>query len=261
MNRRSFVISAAATLLLPHGMAAQATPSATPAGADRRPEPFDLGSGVTLIDYRVHPGDPAGIIGEIRNDSGRMIDAPVISLTPGPGGANSGFTWLSPLIPVIDAAGTVPVYGPAPEPDDPDAGLQDASFAICSPAEPGPFTAEAEAMDLDIVLIDEVVDPDVYRLRGTVTNMGNATVRSVELRAILRDAGGRIAGMANSRYLSTLAPGRAYPFSIYAYADPAFSNAVNPFALVDGASYGAELVAGPRGPVTRQGCEFGRPWD
>lgn len=264
MHRRAFIANLSAATLLPRTLHAQtpaAIPVATPAVPSSRPAPIDLGSGVSLIDYRPHPGDPGGIIGELRNDSDQTIDAPVVSLRWSRPGQDEGFSWLSPMIPVIDASASIPIYGPVPDGERVDAMLTDHRFALCSPAEPGEYTTLAQDMEVEITPTDEATTVDAYLLKGTITNTGATTARHCYLRGIVRDAAGRVAGMANPIHYAAIVAGGSYAFSLYAFADPELSNDLNPFPLLEGTSYTVEPLAGPRGPVTSPGCVFGMPWE
>lgn len=257
MDRRTLVTALGASLVAPF-MLRQATPMASPAGTDR-PEPIDLGSGISLIDYRFHPGTYPAMIGEIRNATERMIDAPVVSITYPRPDRTDGFTWASPIGPVIDAGGTVPIFGVLPEDADPGTMLATATFALCSLAEPGDYTARQKALsDFIVVTVEsERIESTLYNAQGTIVNTGPAIMRDFAIRGIVRDQDGRIAGTTGTPYYSGLTPDTPRKFSIWA----GITNKANPFPLLSGTDYTVEIFSETRGPVIAPGCSFGRPWD
>lgn len=261
MHRRAFIASLAATTVLPRSLSAQtptASPAATPVAGSVRPSPVDLGSDITLVDYRIHPGESLGIIGEVRNDSGQMIDAPVVSISWPRPGQEDGFSWLSPIIPVIDAGGSVPVYGSVPDGEDAEAMVAEPSFALCSPAEPGEFTTLQSAMTLELTLTTEQVEETSYNARGTIANTGPDIVRNLVLLGVIRDREGRIAGTTQQVFYTAFGV-TSRAFSIWAGIN--LNNKTNPYVLIDNADYSAEIYAGTRGPLTLPGCQFGLPWE
>jgi hypothetical protein len=259
MDRRRFVTWLGAGVISPLA-SHQATP-ATTADTPGRPDPVDLGGGIVLIDYRLHPGEQPHVVAEIRNDTNRMIDAPVVSLTYPRERESDGFTWASPIIPVIGAGRSVPVFGALPDDAAPGAILASAIFALCSPAEPGEYTRHQQALqdDLVVTVVSERIEDDLYHVQGTIANAGLDVMRDIALRGIVRDSDGRIAGSTASPFWSGLAAGASRDFSMW--AGKAVRNKANPFPLLTGTNYTVEIIAGTRGPVSSPGCSFGLPWE
>jgi hypothetical protein len=260
MDRRTFVTALGAGILAPVALR-QATPPDAPATPvpSGRPDPIDLGSGITLIDYRLHPGEQPHIIGEIRNETDRMIDAPVISLTYPRQSGNDGFTWAPPIVPVIGPGLTGPIFGPLPGDSDPQSIIETGQFALCSPAEPREYTAKQQAVEDDLVvtILSERKEESAYNAQGTIENAGRETLRELTLRGIVRDNDGRIAGTTASPFWLTISAGETRDYSIGARGE----HKSDPFPLLTGKDYSVELIPGTRGPVASPGCSFGLPWD
>lgn len=257
MDRRTFTTLLGASLITPLVLR-QATPAATPAQTGR-PDPVDLGRGISLIDYRLYPGELPAIIGEIQNDSDRMIDAPVISLTWPGGGQDNGFTWATPMLPVIGAGDTVGIFGVLPDVVDPGTIVATSRFALCSPADPGMYaTLEAQLQLRLEILQEDYYEDGRYRCEASLTNMGRETASDTMIRGIVRDADGRIAGTTSSPFTGTVGVNETKTFTLWGGGD--LNNKANPSALIDGTGYTVELVAGTRGPVISPGCTFGFPW-
>ena len=256
MNRRGFITWLGASLLIPRDLGA--TPVASPASSEP-PQSIDLGSGITMIDYRLHPGEKPNMIGEIRNETERMIDAPVVSLTYQRTDNSTGFTWASPILPVIKAGGTTPVFGPLPDDMPPEHILTTATFALCTAAAPGKYSSLQRALNDDVVITvtSERVEDAVYNAKGSIVNTGAEVVRNVSMRGIVRDNEGRIAGTTHKPYWSSLVPKTPKDFSLWAGGQ----NKANPFLLIHDANYTVEIIVGTQGFVASPGCTFGAPWD
>lgn len=259
MDRRTFVTWVGAGIIAPLAWRQASPTSSPPAGA--RPDPIDLGNGITLIDYRLHPGEHPSIIGEIQNETDHMIDAPVVSLTYPRKELSDGFTWASPIIPVVEADGSVPIFGPLPDDADPEIILQTATFALCSPAEPGDFTKyQKEVEDVLVVMkTSERIEETVYTLQGSISNEWRKPIPNISLQGIVRDSSHRIAGTTSGPYWTRLDPNTPKDFSIWAGGGS--RQKADPFSLLEGTDYTVEIIVGTRGPVASPGCTFGKPWD
>lgn len=253
MNRRTFVAFLATSIIAPRSLQ-----QASPAASDQ-PGPIDLGSGITLRDYRLYPGEPPAIIGEIRNETDRMIDAPVISLTWPRDGQHDGFTWAAPMLPVFGPGESTGIFGVLPAGENSGTVIATSRFALCSPAEPGMYAAQEAQLHLNLEVIQEDYYEDArYRCEASLTNLGTETASDTMVRGIVRDRDGRIAGTTSSPFTSTIGARETKIFTLWGGGD--VNNKANPTALISGRDYTVELVAGTRGPVVSPGCTFGFPW-
>lgn len=263
IDRRAFLSLVGISVALPSALQGAPTPvgvgGATP-GNTNAPDPVNLGSGVTLIDYRVYPASSHNrIIGEIRNTTGRMIDAPVVSFYYAVDGEErAGFAYAAPMLPVVPAHDSVPIFGTVPEGVDPAEVLASADFSLCTPAEPGEYTEREQQLDLSLQIIEEEIDTNVYRAEGVVRNTGNTTATGTMVRGIVRDADGRVVGSTTSAFTNVIAVSEAKPFTLW--GDISLRNKANPFVLLSGDDYTVDIIAGTRGPVVLPGCSFGTPW-
>ena len=260
MDRRAFLFLIGASVALPSAPTPARVRGAV-LGNSNAPDPVDLGSGIALIDYRVYPASPYNrIIGEIRNTTDRMIDAPVVSFYyTVDGEERAGFAYAAPMLPVVAADGSVPIFGTIPERVDPEEALASADFSLCTPAEPGEYIEREQQLDLSLQIIEEEIDTNVYRAEGVVTNAGNTTATRTMVRGIVRDADGRVAGSTTSAFTNVIAVSEAKPFTLW--GDISLRNKANPFVLLSGDGYTVDIIAGTRGPVVLPGCSFGTPWN
>jgi hypothetical protein len=264
MNRRSFMALFGAAIAFPEQPRMVATPAADTATpqANRRPAPVDLGDGIILIDYRVFPEETPHnrFIGEIRNTTDRMIDSPVVSLYyPLDGRERAGFAYATPLLPVIEAGGTVPIFGTFPDGIDPEAALTAADFALCTTAEPGQYTEREQELSLSIRKIDQLISTGIYGFDGEVTNVGDSLATGTIIRGIIRDADGRVAGTTIGFFTNVIESGSTVPF--WVGAGSIVDHRANPVIQLWGGDYTADIVAGTRGPAVLPGCSFGKPWE
>lgn len=189
-----------------------------------------------------------------------MIDAPVLRLVYAVDGKEgAGFAHASPMIPVIKADETVPVFGAIPNNIGPEASLASADFALCTPAEPGKYALLEQKLDLSIIPLDEIVTEDVYGFGGELNNRSDEVAMDTMVRGIVRDAEGRIAGSTISSFTNDIPAGGTVPFSVW--AGGTLDHKANPMILLSGTDYTVEIVAGTRGPAVTPGCDFGLPWE
>ncbi|HWV22651.1 MAG TPA: hypothetical protein VNZ58_00540 [Thermomicrobiales bacterium] len=257
MNRRAFIASAAAAMLLPRLAQSgndEATPSPTP-----HPAPIDLGEGITLTDYRVYPGERPAILGEIRNDRSEMVDSPVIGLNWPDAQGFDRFSWASPILPTIGPDETVPIFGILPETDDGATLLETASFTLCSAVGPGEYTAKQQAMTLKTRVTYERYRPLAFRGTGIVLNAGDTLAVQVAVRGIVRDRDDRIAGVTPAALFASIRPGRQKEFNVW--VGQSLQNKANPVPLISGVDYSVDIRIGPLGPVVAPGCTLDRPWE
>lgn len=256
MNRRQFIALGTSSLLwLPSGNAGarQGTPAATFVSAGR-PDPIDLGHGITLIDYRVYPSAPNHkVIGEIHNDNNHMVDAPVVSMTyPAPSSAREGFAYASPIVPVMGPERTVPVFGVLPDTDTPEETLRSAAFALCSPVEYGEYSEQQAELSLTMTMGRETIEPQRYAIPITMSNAGGTTVTDIAVRGIFRDANGRVAGCSERVLVGRLLVGEEREFWVSSgIGEPVKAD---PFVLIPNRNYSVDIIAGTRGPVIPRSC-------
>lgn len=263
MNRRSFMTLLGAAIVPPElpktgAMLGSNTETVQP---PQRPAPIDLGHGILLIDYRPFYFTPQNrLIGELRNTTGRMIDSPVVSLYyPLDGRERAGFAYATALLPVIEAGGTVPVFGTIPDETAPETVLATADFALCTSAEPGQYTQRQQQLDLTIEVINEEFGDGVYLCQGEVINSGDRATTNTMVLGIVRDSERRIIGITHKYILGPIDVGQSSPFSVW--AGGGLSHKANPFLVLLGSDYTVEIVARIPGPVVLPGCSFGRPWE
>lgn len=249
MNRRTFVTSIATGLLTPYSRQSTSTPAAP---ANLYPTAIDLGDGITLVDYRVHPGERASVIGEIRNDRDHMVDAPVVVLEWPEARSGAHRTWASPVIPVIEPGGTVPVFGPLPDSGESDSLLHDAEFSLCSPVAAGKYTQLQNALELHFRITWERYRHRAFRGAGIVRNLSSAPALQVAVRGIVRDGAARIAGVTPVAFLSTIQVESEKAFTLW--MAESLKNKANPVPLISGLDYSVEYVVGTRGPAIAPGC-------
>lgn len=226
-----------------------------------RPAPVNLGDGIILTDYRVYPASPLNrIVGEIRNTTDRMIDAPVVSIYyPVNGEEGAGFAYGAPVLPVIEAGGTVPIFGTIPEGVNPDVAIASADFALCTPAEPGKYTDEEAELSLELFITSEKIKDTSYRCDGEVINMAASAAKVSAVYGIFRDPIGRVAGFALTVHIPALEPAAIKPFTLWGAERIASKG--NPYLLTSGTNYTVDVRAGTRGPTVTPGCSFGLPWE
>lgn len=257
MNRRAFITAITAGILLPR-LRQPHDPDATPPSGSR-PAPIDLGEGLTLVDYRVYPGDRPAIIGELRSDRDEMVDAPVVSLTWPDASRSAGFTWASPLIPVIEPGGSIPIFGPLPESGEAEPSLDSARFALCSPVERGEYTRSWQSLNVDFRMTHERYRHAAFKGTGIVANPGPGRTPSISVRGIVRDGDDRIAGVTSTPSPGVIPPGEEREFTVWIAAS--LRNKANPVPLISGLDYSVDIRPGVRGPAIAPGCAFGKPWD
>ena len=228
MNRRRFIASIAGGGISFSALHQQSPRSrlhpndATPAPDDDGsllgplPDPVELGSGLTLVDY--HFGTAAGyprMLAEVVNETGSVIDTPRILMAFRDRNNNVlmeenlwGFTDL--ILPDERGQLFTEFYG-----DDPlEIGEDHIDFSLTQEVSPSTSVGRFYTLDYEIELESEDMEEESYIGRGSIVNTGGSTIAEATILGVFRNAEDRYIGHTFGFVQSELPPGQFANFTI-----------------------------------------------
>lgn len=235
--------------------------TAEPTISDVRPDPIDLGNGLSIQDYRLftHKEIPR-FFAEISNSGDHPVDTPVVAMVFNNGKAGEDFALANPYQPVLEPGRNGVVVGTLPDSNMNHDSLAVAEWLLCE-SELSTDRASIESAR------DIVVDSVEFSTRDigglflvNVVNTADVGQSGAYLYGIAYDMDDRLIGTTSVTTIRPLSPGETRELQVWVV--PSTRLIASPFHFVGaGDLFQVEWMVQPGPPAVNPGCPAVMPWN